>query len=107
MSELNITALKQVTLDSSKDGNALPVKSDKQATETETQKRSKLLDKPSAQIEQSTLNLNYSVSKEDNALHLKVMSANGELIREVHFDRFDPSLHNTSKLKGVFIDDNS
>ena len=54
-------------------------------------------------VQKSVANLNYSIDHSNNALHLKVINADGELIREVVFARIDPCVFNAKKLKGVLV----
>jgi hypothetical protein len=49
----------------------------------------------------------YAVDRQSNALHLKIKTADGEVIREVVFKKIDINVMNTSILKGVLFDDRS
>jgi hypothetical protein len=109
MSNLNVTVASSKSLEITKDVATTPSKDTNQATGSAQQvkpgaKQDKLTKQP---VQAKLTDLNYSISHEDNALHLKVKSVDGELVREVVFDRIDPSLLNTKKLKGIFIDGNS
>jgi uncharacterized FlaG/YvyC family protein len=107
MSDLNVTVVPLKSLEIAKDAAVTHSK------ETNSAGHSKLdmlstqekLDKQSAQAKLT--DLNYSIDHEDNALHLKIKSADGEVVREMIFDRIDPSLVDAKKLKGVFVDGNS
>lgn len=104
MSDLNVTVAPLKPLEIPKDGAVASAKDTHKAVEGTPQKQDKL----AKQTAQTKLHdLNYSINREDNALHLKVKSADGELIREVVFDRIDPNLLDAKKLKGIFVDDNS
>lgn len=54
-------------------------------------------------VQKNVASLNYSIDHTNNALHLKITNADGELIREVVFSRIDPSIFNAKKLKGVLV----
>ena len=103
MSDLNVTVAPLKSLEIPKDGAVASSKDTHKVVEATLQKQDKL----AKQTEQTKLHdLNYSINREDNALHLKVKSSDGEVIREVIFNRIDPNLLDTKKLKGNFIDDN-
>jgi hypothetical protein len=51
-------------------------------------------------------NLNDSVDREEQSIHQKVRSSDGEIVRDVVFDRIDPRLLAPAKLKGILIDSN-
>ena len=54
-------------------------------------------------VQKNVASLNYSIDHTNNALHLKITNADGELIREVVFARIDPSIFNAKRLKGVLV----
>lgn len=107
MSDLNVTVAPVKSLEVSKEGAVAPAK-DAQSTVQARQamKAEQKQDKQTAPVETKLTDLNYSIDPKDNALHLKVKKADGELVREVVFDRIDPGLLDTKKLKGIFIDGN-
>jgi len=106
MSDLNITSASLKSLERTKDGAVTPSKD----TNIETQQvkaESKLDRQPKPLTPAKLTDLQYSIDREDNTLHLKVKSLDGEVIREFHFDRFDPVTIDANKLKGIFVDGNS
>jgi len=106
MSDLNVTVASLKSLETPKDAAVTSFKDTNQ--EAQQVKLESKQDKLAKQPTPSKLtDLNYSIDREDNALHLKVKSTDGEVIREVVFDRIDPNLLNPKKLKGVFVDGNS
>ena len=109
MSDYNVTVASMKSLETTKDG-AVAFSKDTHRTMDGIQ-QVKSAQKPDTLTKQHTqvklTDLNYSINNEDKALHLKVKSADGEVVREVVFDRIDPSLLDAKKLKGIFIDDNS
>ena len=104
MSDLNVTVTPVKSLDTSKDGVALPSSRQSKVTETSHPVKAESEKKPKPA---TSTDLNYSINLEDKALHLKVKRADGELVREVVFERIDLNLLNTKKLKGIFVDGNS
>lgn len=52
-------------------------------------------------------NLSYAIDRESNALHLKIKTSDGEVIREVVFHKIDLNVMSTSLLKGFLVDDRS
>jgi hypothetical protein len=60
-------------------------------------------DRKISPIQTPSNHLNYAIDRGSHALHLKVTNADGELVREVIFDRIDPRILDTQKLKGVFV----
>ncbi len=104
MSELNVTAAPLQPLDTSKEGTALPVKEKtkpavpSRLAQTEQEKKPKSV---------TSTDLDYSIDREDQALHLKVKGADGAVVRELVFERIDLSLLDTKKLKGIFVDGTS
>ena len=109
MSDLNVTVAPLKSLEISKDAAVTPSKDTPRTIEgtqqVKPEQKPDTLTKQHAQVKLT--DLNYSINHEDKALHLKVKSADGEVVREVVFDRIDPSLLDARKLKGIFIDDNS
>ena len=106
MSDLNVTVAPLKSLEISKDAAVTSSKDTlKEAPHVKSESKQDKLPKQPAQAKLT--DLNYSIDREDNALHLKVKSADGEVVREVVFDRIDPSLLDPKKLKGVFVDGNS
>ena len=104
MSDLNVTVAPIKSLEPSKDGASATSK-DKSATlKTAQETKSEL---KSAAVSVKLTDLNYSVDREDQSIHLKVKKSDGEIVREVVFDRIDPSLLDPKKLKGVLIDNNA
>jgi hypothetical protein len=104
MSDLTVTVVPVTSLERTKDGTSAPAKEltrvvdpSRQITASEEKRH-----KPSASTD-----LNYSIDHDDKALHLKVQRSDGEVVREVVFNRIDPNLLNTKNLKGVFVDDSS
>ncbi len=100
MSDLNVIVAPVKSLEIAKDGATVEghqqVKPEqKQDKVTKHHVQAKLTD------------LSYAIDHEDKALHLKVKSADGEVVREVVFDRIDPRLLDPKKLKGIFVDGNS
>lgn len=49
----------------------------------------------------------YAIDRQSNALHLKIKTVDGEVIREVVFKKIDVNVMNTSFLKGILVDDQS
>ena len=107
MSDLNVTVIPGKSLDASKEGVALPSKEPSHITEALPPSKAEPAQQTKKTKPTSSTDLNYSIDHKDNALHLKVQRADGELIREVVFERIDPSLLNAKKLKGIFVDGNS
>ncbi len=54
-------------------------------------------------VQTQSTNFHYAIDRESNALHLKVTSADGALVREIVFNRIDPRILDAQKLKGVFV----
>jgi len=104
MSDLNVTVAPGRTLETSKEGVVTSKKGQNQGVDSPAPVKPAPEKKTSAA---GHTDLNYSIDQQDNALHLKVKSADGTLVREVVFDRIDPSLLDTKKLKGIFVDGNS
>ncbi len=109
MSDYNVTVAPLKSLETTKDG-AVAFSKDTHRTmdgtqQVKSEQKPDTLTKQPARVKLT--DLNYSINHEDKALHLKVKSADGEVVREVVFDRIDPSLLDAKKLKGIFIDDNS
>jgi len=67
-----------------------------------TDKEAKV-DTQALSVQKNVASLNYSIDHTNNALHLKVINADGELIREVVFARIDPSIFNAKRLKGILV----
>jgi len=108
MSDFNVTVTPAIALESTKDGTATSSKDATQTVESAQQTKSELKQTQLASTPQAKqTDLNYSIDRDNKALHLKIKSMDGEVVREVVFARIDPSLFDTAKLKGVFIDDNS
>lgn len=108
MSDFNVTVAPAIALESTKDGTATPSKDATQTFGSAQQPKSELKQTPLASAPQAKqTDLNYSIDRDNKALHLKIKSMDGEVVREVVFARIDPSLFDIAKLKGVFIDDNS
>lgn len=106
MSDLNVTVASLKSLEMPKDAVVTSSKNTNQ--ESQHVKSESKQDQLTKQPTQAKLtDLNYSIDREDKALHLKVKSADGEVVREVVFDRIDPSLLSLKKRKGIFVDDNS
>jgi len=107
MSNLNITVASLTSLEITKDAATTSSKDTTQAVEGVQQvKPEQKHDKLTKQHGQAKLtDLNYSINHDDKALHLTVKGADGEVVREVVFDRIDPSLLDAKKLKGILIDD--
>lgn len=109
MSDYHVTVASLKSLEMTKDG-AVAFSKDTHRTmdgtqQVKSEQKPDTLTKQPARVKLT--DLNYSINHEDKALHLKVKSADGEVVREVVFDRIDPSLLDAKKLKGIFIDDNS
>jgi hypothetical protein len=104
MSDLNVTVAPVQTLETPKEGVVTSKKDQTQVVESPAPVKSAPEKKP---IAVGHTDLNYSINQENNALHLQVKSADGTLVREVVFDRIDPNLLDTKKLKGIFVDGNS
>jgi ribosomal protein S3AE len=106
MSDLNVTSAPLKSMEISKDAVVTSSKDTyKEAQPVKSESKQDKLAKQS--VLTKLTDLNYSIDREDNALHLKVRSVDGEVVREVVFDRIDPSLLNPKKLKGIFVDGNS
>ena len=104
MSDLTVTVAPVKSLERAKDSTNAPSKEQANAVDPS---RHIIASEDKKFKPTSSTDLNYSIDHEDNALHLKVQRANGEVVREVVFDRIDPSLLDVKKLKGVFVDGNS
>lgn len=104
MSDLNVTAIPLKPLESPKDG--VTASSQRIAYVTDGAQQIKPEHKAKAPATKTT-DLNYSIDHEDQAIHLKVKSSDGVVLREVVFERIDPNLLNTTRLKGVLFDSNS
>lgn len=104
MSDLNVTVAPIQSLEASKDGASATSK-DKSAP-LKTAQETKFEPK-SVAVSAKLTDLNYSVDREDQSIHLKVKKSDGEVVREVVFDRIDPNLLDPKKLKGVLIDHNA
>ena len=104
MSDLNVTVAPIQSLEASKDGAPATSKDKsaplKAAQETKSEPKS-------VAVSAKLTDLNYSVDREDQSIHLKVKKSDGEVVREVVFDRIDPNLLDPKKLKGVLIDHNA
>ena len=100
MSDLNVIVAPVKSLEIAKDGATVE---GHQQVKPE-QKQDKVTKRP---VQTKLTDLSYAIDHEDNALHLKVKSADGEVVREVVFDRIDPRLLDPKKLKGIFVDGNS
>jgi hypothetical protein len=107
MSDLNVTVAPVKPLEIAKEGTNTPTKDMRGVEETrQAMKTAPSKEQQAKSVEVKLTDLNYSIDPKDNALHLKVKKADGELVREVVFDRIDPGLLDTKKLKGIFIDGN-
>jgi hypothetical protein len=106
MSDLNVTVTPVQSLEISKDGVASSAKDQGQTQGMERRPAPVKSAQEKKTNDWKPTDLNYSISQEDKALHLKVKSADGDLLREVVFERIDPGLLDTKKLKGIFVDDN-
>ncbi len=104
MSDLNVTVAPMKSLESSKDGVSTTSKDNSKVVEKVQGTKS---EHPSKAASVKLTDLNYSVNHEDQSIHLTVKKSDGEVVREVIFDRIDPSLLDTKKLKGVLIDNNA
>ena len=104
MSDLTVTVAPVTSLERAKDSTNAP---SKEQTNAVNPSRHVIASEDKKFKPTSATDLNYSIDHEDHALHLKVQRANGEVVREVVFDRIDPSLLDVKKLKGVFVDGNS
>jgi len=102
MSDLNVTVAPIQSLEASKDGGSTTSKDKSKTVETVQEPKSE----PKAASVKLT-DLNYSVDHEDQSIHLKVKKSDGEVVREVVFDRIDPKLLDPKKLKGVLVDHNA
>ena len=109
MSDYHVTVAPLKSLEMTKEGAVASLKDTHRTMDGTQQVKSEqkpdTLTKQPARVKLT--DLNYSINHEDKALHLKVKSADGKVVREVVFDRIDPSLLDAKKLKGIFIDDNS
>jgi hypothetical protein len=104
MSDLNVTVAPIHSLEAPKDGASATSK-DKSAP-LKTAQETKFEPK-SVAVSAKLTDLNYSVDREDQSIHLKVKKSDGEVVREVVFERIDPSLLDPKKLKGLLIDNNA
>jgi len=104
MSDLTVTVAPVTSLERVKDSANAPSKEQSRAMAPSRNGVASEDKKPKTTF---STDLNYSIDHEDNSLHLKVQRADGEVVREVVFDRIDPSLVDAKKLKGVFVDGNS
>ena len=104
MSDLNVIVTPIKSLEVSKDGASTTSKDKSKVVE-------KVLNTKSEHQSKATsvklTNLNYSVDHEDQSIHLTMKKSDGEVVREVVFDRIDPNLLDPKKLKGVLIDHNA
>jgi hypothetical protein len=107
MTDLTLTSTVHVTLASVKDSSAAPANNEQQAINEKKQEHVQLPKEASTDKELTSQSINYSVNKDNKELQLKVIASNGELVRELHFDSYNPSQLTTTTLKGVFVDDNS
>ena len=104
MSDLNVTVTTVTSLEPSKEGVAT---TSKDISKTMDAHQLIKHEHKTKTIPSKLTNLNYSVDHEDKSIHLKVRSSDGEIVREVVFERIDPSLIDPKKLKGVLIDNNA
>jgi len=108
MSDFNVTVAPPITLEIPKDGTATPAKDAAKTVESAQPAKPESKQRKSTLPTQTRLtDLNYSIDHDSKALHLKIKSMDGEVVREVVFDRIDPHLLDTAKLKGIFVDGNS
>ena len=104
MSDLTVTVAPVKSLERAKDSTNAPSKEQANAVDPS---RHIIASEDKKFKPTSSTDLNYSIDHEDNALHLKVKNADGEVVREVVFDRIDPRLLDPKRLKGIFVDGNS
>jgi hypothetical protein len=104
MSDLNVTVTTVTSLEPSKEGVAT---TSKDISKTMDAHQLIKHEHKTKTVPSKLTNLNYSVDHEDKSIHLKVRSSDGEIVREVVFERIDPSLIDPKKLKGVLIDNNA
>lgn len=107
MSDINITIVSTKSLDTPKDGAVSSKEIATRLVNTPQVKAEQKVDEKANHLLAKSTDLNFSIDRDDNALHLRVKSSEGEVIREVVFDRIDPSLFDVIKLKGVFVDGKS
>ena len=58
-------------------------------------------------VQVQTTDFSYTIDRENHALHLKVKTAGGDVIREVVFNKIDLHVMNMNQLKGIWVDDKS
>jgi hypothetical protein len=104
MPGLNVTVTPVTTLEPSKEGATTTSKDTSKTVDAHHQTKH---EHRTRTVASNLTNLNYSVDHEDQSIHLKVKSSDGEIVREVVFDRIDPSLLDPTKLKGILIDSNT
>ena len=104
MSDLNVTVTTVTSLEPSKEGVAT---TSKDISKTMDAHQLIKHEHKTKTIPSKLTNLNYSVDHEDKSIHLKVSSSDGAIVRDVVFERIDPSLIDPKKLKGVLIDNNA
>jgi environmental stress-induced protein Ves len=104
MSDLNVTIAPIQSLEASKDGTSTTSKDKSHVVEKVQDTKS---EHKSKAVSVKSTDFSYSVDHEDQSIHLKVKKPDGEVVREVVFDRIDPSLLDLKKLKGVLIDNNA
>jgi hypothetical protein len=104
MPGLNVTVTPVTSLEPSKEGAATTFKDTSKTADAHHQIKHEHRTKT---VASKLTNLNYSVDHEDQSIHLKVRSSDGEIVREVVFDKIDPSLLDPTKLKGILIDSNT
>ena len=106
MSDLSTSVNTTTSLDvKSKEGMVALTKS-LSTDKTHTDTVEPLHDKPSPKLPQSTAtDFNYTVEKDTNAIHLKIVGKDGQLVRELVFNKSDVNPYDLKKLRGVFVDE--
>ena len=103
MSDLNVTVTPVTPLEPSKEGVVAPFKDKNKTVEApQPVKHEQKIKVAPAKVN----DFNYAINREDNSIHLTVKSSNGDVVREVVFERIDPNLLDPKKLKGILVDSN-